>query len=491
MIRNERQYKITRTTANKFESAIASLINTEAEKFNDDDFSVSIEMSSLQSQLDCLRQEIEDYEALKSGEINVLEFDSLEELPIGLIKARIALNLSQKDLAGRLGLKEQQIQRYEAENYRSASFQRLVEIADALGIAVSETVSLPENNSCSIDFFEKLEEVGINRGFVANCIASPQASSILYSGKINDKEEAIVAQDVARNVERIFGWSPGELYGDKPLLLDNSAAASARFKMPAMRTQSATNAYAVYVRFLAGIVLNGCRKLPIIQPTDDPSTLRTQVQSTFGAVTLETVVRHCWSIGIPVLPLRDSGQFHGACWRLKGRNIIVLKQMSSFESRWLFDLLHEFKHASDQPDLEEHEVIEEEETSEARRNSDVEILASQFAGDAALDGRAEELVNMCVKNASGNLRFLKRAVQEIAAAENVPLGLLSNYLAYRLSLQGENWWGTAANLQSKEDKPWETVRDLFLEYFDFSEVEDRDQQILMAALTESMENQNA
>ncbi|MBM4258372.1 MAG: helix-turn-helix transcriptional regulator [Deltaproteobacteria bacterium] len=39
---------------------------------------------------------------------------SLEELPKTLIQARIAGGLSQEDLATTLGLKPQQIQRYEA-----------------------------------------------------------------------------------------------------------------------------------------------------------------------------------------------------------------------------------------------------------------------------------------------------------------------------------------------------------------------------------------
>src|SRR6266404_3372381 len=39
-------------------------------------------------------------------------------------------DVSQKDLADFLGLKEQQIQRFEAERYSSASLDRLIEVAD-------------------------------------------------------------------------------------------------------------------------------------------------------------------------------------------------------------------------------------------------------------------------------------------------------------------------------------------------------------------------
>lgn len=64
----------------------------------------------------------------------MLELNSLEALPRALIKARIAAKLSQKDLAERLGLKEQQIQRYEATEYNSANLARVIEVSLALRI---------------------------------------------------------------------------------------------------------------------------------------------------------------------------------------------------------------------------------------------------------------------------------------------------------------------------------------------------------------------
>lgn len=63
--------------------------------------------------------------------------DSFDELPQALVKARIALRLSQKDLADRPGMKEQQIQRYESTDYQSASMSRLLDDVQAL---LSESV---------------------------------------------------------------------------------------------------------------------------------------------------------------------------------------------------------------------------------------------------------------------------------------------------------------------------------------------------------------
>jgi HTH-type transcriptional regulator/antitoxin HigA len=56
----------------------------------------------------------------------------LEALPEMLTEERIRLGLTQKQLADKLGLKEQQIQRYESSRYQSASLRRLQEVAKAL-----------------------------------------------------------------------------------------------------------------------------------------------------------------------------------------------------------------------------------------------------------------------------------------------------------------------------------------------------------------------
>ena len=69
---------------------------------------------------------------MKAGEFRLDRLAAVDELPTVLIKARISQGLSQKDLAERIGLKEQQIQRYEATDYASASLSRIKEVASAL-----------------------------------------------------------------------------------------------------------------------------------------------------------------------------------------------------------------------------------------------------------------------------------------------------------------------------------------------------------------------
>ena len=142
MIKNERQYRITKAQAARFRQALQTLHDRP-----DDDLHPVLraaQEAAIRSQLADLEAEIADYDALTSGRPVRLELDSFAELPETLIRARIALGLTQRQLADRLGLKEQQIQRYEATNYASASLARVNQVIEALGIDVREQVAVPE-----------------------------------------------------------------------------------------------------------------------------------------------------------------------------------------------------------------------------------------------------------------------------------------------------------------------------------------------------------
>ncbi len=132
MITNERQYRITRKKAQDFAHAIEEFDAGSNSRSDLHPRLVQAEREAMESQLADLREELDDYERLKSSQVSVISVGSFEELADGLIRARIARGLSQRALAQLLELKEQQIQRYEVERYASASFQRLCQIARAL-----------------------------------------------------------------------------------------------------------------------------------------------------------------------------------------------------------------------------------------------------------------------------------------------------------------------------------------------------------------------
>ncbi|MEQ8956778.1 MAG: helix-turn-helix transcriptional regulator [Coleofasciculus sp. C2-GNP5-27] len=53
-----------------------------------------------------------------------------------MIQARIAAKISQKELAQRLGIEENLLQRYEDREYESATLTQLLEISGVLGISI-------------------------------------------------------------------------------------------------------------------------------------------------------------------------------------------------------------------------------------------------------------------------------------------------------------------------------------------------------------------
>lgn len=140
MIANERQYRITRAEAAKFQEALARLETVEGHRSGE---LRQIMRDAMESQLEELQEQLAEYDALRSGKVTVLEIEGLQELPTALVRARIASGLTQKELARRLGLKEQQIQRYEATRYSGVSLERIQQVAEALGVTIRERLTLP------------------------------------------------------------------------------------------------------------------------------------------------------------------------------------------------------------------------------------------------------------------------------------------------------------------------------------------------------------
>ena len=135
MIKNERQYRISRNQADRFSQTLDSLGRRSKESREETHPLIAkAQEDALRSQLADLQEQLSEYESLKAGNFEFRHLNLLSELPTALIRARIARGLSQRDLAERLKLKEQQIQRYEATDYASASLARIKEVINALGV---------------------------------------------------------------------------------------------------------------------------------------------------------------------------------------------------------------------------------------------------------------------------------------------------------------------------------------------------------------------
>ena len=121
MIKNEKQYKVSKKALfnlieqiNKIKSESPQTIKQKLIIGSIEDFKEDIE------------KEIRDYEKLQTAKSTVLKERSIHDLPSMIIEYKIANHLTHKEFAKLLDLKEQQLQRYEAESFKTVSFQNLM-----------------------------------------------------------------------------------------------------------------------------------------------------------------------------------------------------------------------------------------------------------------------------------------------------------------------------------------------------------------------------
>lgn len=108
-----------------------------------------------------INEQLEAYKGAKLGNLDGLRKVSGTDLGSQLIIARIAKGLSQKELARRLGLKEQAIQRYEAERYRSISLAGFQKFASVLGLKFA--VSEPDSSRAIWDLAFDVDHAALNK----------------------------------------------------------------------------------------------------------------------------------------------------------------------------------------------------------------------------------------------------------------------------------------------------------------------------------------
>jgi transcriptional regulator with XRE-family HTH domain/Zn-dependent peptidase ImmA (M78 family) len=482
MIKNETQYRQTKVQILKFATALEGVNDSKHELHP---IQKKVYQESLKSQHQELSQQLEEYELLKNGQIKILQVNSFDELPTALIKARIASGLTQKDLADLLGMKEQQVQRYEATNYESASFERLKGVVNALGVKVKKEIMVSESTISLSTFFKNLDALGFKKDFVLNKLLPKKLSSYL-EGVVNQKEIDLrfFTLQASAVVGKIFNTSPTEFLNVNGANLNLTLAYTTKFKKPQNAKIEKIAPYTIYAHTLAVSLLDACNHLEIKTVPTDFTEFRQTIISRYGYLNFETALRYTWSLGIPVLPLGDSKNFHGACWRNDGRNIIVLKQKNKSAARWLFDLIHEVCHAGQYPELKYLDIIEVSDNFDKEAaNIEDEKDANWFAGQVLLNGKAHILSNQAIKNAQGNLKFLPNAVVQLSKKEGVDVGVLANFIAFRLSAeQGENWWGSATNLQNQEEDPLETAKKVFFENINFENVPEFERELLLNAL---------
>ncbi|MUH01524.1 helix-turn-helix domain-containing protein [Scytonema sp. UIC 10036] len=138
MIKNEYEYQVTKSWVGKFQQAIITFSQNEEKKQKDPE-GWQLMIDSYFAQIKNLLDEIADYESLldhNPEETLVLQTSNISFSEMGklLVKARIAQKISLKELAALTRLTEEKLKEYENKDYQNASFNDVIEVAEALGI---------------------------------------------------------------------------------------------------------------------------------------------------------------------------------------------------------------------------------------------------------------------------------------------------------------------------------------------------------------------
>lgn len=140
MIRSENEYKeAVRRIKDERERFTQHRLKLQADGYSPDEVDRLLEpLMSFHLQL---AEEVEAYERLSRGDVG--ELRNLHELGRMLIGIRIALGLSQRDLAERLDVHESTVSRDERNDYHGITVERASRILDAMRVNVKTFVEPP------------------------------------------------------------------------------------------------------------------------------------------------------------------------------------------------------------------------------------------------------------------------------------------------------------------------------------------------------------
>ncbi|MFA7281375.1 MAG: helix-turn-helix domain-containing protein [Sterolibacterium sp.] len=141
MIRNEPEYQQA-VRQLEAESQRLSHQQVKLEEMGLEPEQIKRAMDPMRSFHEQLAEEVASYERLKRGEFG--EIRNLRGIGQLLIGLRIALNISQRDLAERLGVHESQVSRDERNEYHGITVERANRVLEVLGVETHTTVELPE-----------------------------------------------------------------------------------------------------------------------------------------------------------------------------------------------------------------------------------------------------------------------------------------------------------------------------------------------------------
>jgi len=363
--------------------------------------------------------------------------------------------IKSNELADRSGLTAQTISRIE-RGHTDVSFATLKKMLAAMGLTLKDLADYQHEEAQlsekSLNYLlRRLSKAGIDSKFLLRKLIPHRVDLDNLKGEL----PPLILNEIVSYIQTVYNWSSDLIWSNEDLTINDNASKLAFYKKPVNSNLYQIKAYSHYAYYISKLVLQNTVSLEKHEYPGDIDEFRELFIKT-KVIDFETCLSTVWSLGICVMPLRDKGLFHGASWNIDGRHIIILKQTSNSQAKWLFDLLHEVYHVFAHLDEINTSVIETEEIGPSVDQSAIEEAeANSFAHKVLFDDSTESIIDKCLSLANYRIENLKNAVNKVSVTENIGEDVLANYLAYRLSLQNENWWATANSLQITSPDPYD------------------------------------
>ncbi len=441
MIKNEHQLAVTASWVEKFEAAVAGM-DIELAGGGGDRILMA-ERAGLRSKADKMRREIAEYKALRSGRMPAVDADDPVHLPEQLIKARIALGMTQRELAERAGMPERRVQEYERTDYESAGYAQLVAVRGALLPGAAREVA--RGDTPVLDrALSRIKAAGLGGRFVDECIAER------FCGRGESAAgDASYELRLLSRLRQIYGWAPDLVLGNAPL---RAAPVRAAAGIPAGADPAEVRAHAAYARYVAGILdraAGGLRRRPGAVQLDPRRLREDALEGGSGAITLPLLVECAWGAGIAVGCLPPLA-FPVAHFAGEGLGSIVLARRGSSESGLMLDLARCMYCAGAGRDG----IV-----FDGRGPGDEGPEADEFAHAVLVGPRADAMFRACMDRCTrdgGALspEMLARAATETALEEGARADSLADYMAYRLEGDPALDWRGAAQAVRVEVPEW-------------------------------------
>jgi transcriptional regulator with XRE-family HTH domain/Zn-dependent peptidase ImmA (M78 family) len=406
---------------------------------------------------------------------------------IKLKRLREKKSIKSNELAERSGITAQTISRIE-KGHQDVSFTTLRKLLASMGYSLKDLANeeiefegeKAERKTLTV-LLKRLSKIGIDPGFVTKRIIPKNIQNELKT--FENEEPDLLLDEAASYLSNIYGWSVNDIWSNTNLSLDESSMNLSLFKKGVRSNDNQIKAYMPYANFLARATLKANNKTRSLPFPEDINEFRKILHDKYGGLNLDSILSYAWDMGVVVIPLKDSGIFHGAAWNIKGKHVIVLKQQVTSHAKWIFDLLHELYHVLVHLIEEDSIIIESHEISPISKDEDPkELEANSFANQVIFNGSAEQFAQEAVKLAKGKTEYLKVAVEDVASKHKIRVDALANYVAYRLAYQGSQWWQTADSLQMKEPEPYLVAREFLLNNMSMDKLSSLDYNILSNAL---------